>query len=34
MNHIIFLGEFLGDGLVDVEVVALDIGGEPFGTRG
>jgi hypothetical protein len=33
MNYIEFLDEFLGDGIVDVKVVAFDIGGEPFWSR-
>jgi hypothetical protein len=33
MNYIVFLDELIRDGLVDVEVVTLDIGGEPFWSR-
>jgi hypothetical protein len=34
MNYIVFLDEFMGNGLVDVEMVAFDIGGEPFWSGG
>jgi hypothetical protein len=34
MNDIVFLGEFLGNGFVDVEMVAFNIGGEPFWSWG
>jgi hypothetical protein len=32
MNYIVFLNEFIWDGIVDVEVIAFNVGREPFRT--